>query len=457
MNQLTTIIFALCALLPGTAAWAAESNEGDRKIEEIVVTATFRETNLMDTPSGISAMSEEMMQEMGAESMADLFQHVAGLNMTTEEVGASRYAVRGISSQVGGSQQKNTFSSIGVYFDNTPVTSALGPQGQTNGATFDLNRVEVLKGPQGTLFGEGSQGGSIRYIFNQPNLDEFTAAVNLSGSRMAESDDTSHRADVVVNIPIVDDVLALRVLGFDTEAAGYVDLTTGTMQKDYNPSGAQGGRVSIKYQPMDNALVSASYYISDAESEGLPLVFEPYRARTPIYEGLETRSNDRVKIIDLTAEIDLGWANLTSSTSILDREAGSTTGSPAATLGFLDSFLVFSLNGQITLGNWPALPTPTGSASYDGMNIIAGGFKLETWTERVVQEFRLVSPTDQRLRWTAGLFYKSSEDRINLAIPVVANPGRPYLQEPFDLIFDSPTNKYSNELSEIAVVTYQLL
>ncbi|XOV86346.1 MAG: TonB-dependent receptor [Pseudomonadota bacterium] len=194
------------------------------------------------------------------------------------------------------------------------------------------------------------------------------------------------------------------------------------------------------------------------KTDGAPLVTSPYVAQTPVYPGLETRSFDDVDILDFTAEIDLGWALLTSVTSGLDREARSITGSPPGTLAGLDSFLAFQLNTQITLGNWPPVG-PTGSVAYDQNNIVAGGFDHHTITDRFIQEVRLVSPADQRLRWTAGLFYKKSDDQIVLAIPVIANPARSYLQEPFDLIFDSPTNKYRNELKELAAygeVSYDL-
>ena len=450
-TTLATALFATSAA--SAAAENADTTEADKGyIEEIVVTATHRETNLMDTPSGISAISEQMIQELGAESATDLFQHIAGLNFSSEEVGASRYVVRGVSSQVGANQQKNTFSTIGVYFDNTPVTSALGPQGQTNGALFDMNRVEVLKGPQGTLFGEGSQGGNVRYIFNQPNPSELTAAINVSGAALDESDDTSHRIDAVVNIPLIQDVLAVRVLAFDTETAGFVDLVTpGSTIKDYNPTGIKGGRLAFRYAPNDTLEVTASAYVSDSKSEGLPLVFRPYEAQTPVYPGLETRSRDEVDIYDLTVNVDLGWATLTSITSQFDREAQSVTGLPSFLLSILDRFLLApQLTTQITLGNWPAVG-PTGFPPSDGMNIVGGGFNHLTQTDRFIQEFRLVSPSDQPLRWTAGIFYKSSKDSINVGIPVIVHPDRPYLQEPFDLIFDTPVNKYANELKELAV------
>ena len=177
-ETLERLMMRLCVLVTAmltTAGAMAEDPEsaGDSPaIEEIIVTATYRETSLMDTPVSVSAADADMIDQLGARDMSGLFRTLPGLNMTTGPTGTNRMVVRGISAQVGEFAARQTSSSIAVYLDDTPMTSATGPIRQLGGTLFDVERVEVLKGPQGTLFGEGSQGGTVRYIYNAPDPTE---------------------------------------------------------------------------------------------------------------------------------------------------------------------------------------------------------------------------------------------------------------------------------------------
>jgi iron complex outermembrane recepter protein len=180
----------ILTMLAATPLWAmAEAKKDDGLIEEIVVTATHRATRLMDTPLSVSAVSAEVIEQLGAVDMQSLFKNIAGLNMDEgASAGSNRYVIRGITSQTGGSYAySQTSPAVSVYLDGVPMTSAQGSTFQFGGNLFDVARVEVLKGPQGTLFGEGSVGGTIRFIQNKPRLDEFDykvkAGVNSCTSR----------------------------------------------------------------------------------------------------------------------------------------------------------------------------------------------------------------------------------------------------------------------------------
>ncbi|MDE0349911.1 MAG: Plug domain-containing protein, partial [Gammaproteobacteria bacterium] len=180
----TTRLAALAALLVGW--WAApalaedERERGAAVTEEIIVTATYRETNLMDTAQSINAVTDDLVEAISAQSMEDIFTLVPGLAMSGGMDGENRYSIRGLTSQTGATQYYIVGATVGVYLDGTPVTAALGPDAQVSGNLFDIERVEVLKGPQGTLFGEGSQGGTIRYLYKQPDPTAFDSAVNAS-------------------------------------------------------------------------------------------------------------------------------------------------------------------------------------------------------------------------------------------------------------------------------------
>ena len=144
--------------------------------------------------------------------MEEVYTLVPALSMVGGTQGEARYTIRGVSSQSGNIGYAPAGATVGIYLDGTPVTAALGPDNQISGALFDVDRIEVLKGPQGTLFGEGSQGGTIRILYNQPDSTEFDMSFNMNTAKMAESDDMSDRFDGMVNIPLGDNT-AIRITG----------------------------------------------------------------------------------------------------------------------------------------------------------------------------------------------------------------------------------------------------
>lgn len=245
-----------CVTAITTVGPALAQESESRLIEEVVVTATHRETNLMDTPQSISAVTDEVVENLGAQSIADIFNSVPGLNMASDAEGENRYAVRGVTSQTGHVGYFVTGATIGVYLDGTPVTSSIGPDNQLSGNTFDIDRVEVLKGPQGTLFGEGSQGGTIRFLYKQPDTTALDAAVRANYSTMGESDDNSHTVDAMVNVPFGEG-WAVRLAGWTSERAGFVDNTTPS-EPDFNTGETTGGRALLKYEG-DRFSVTGSY------------------------------------------------------------------------------------------------------------------------------------------------------------------------------------------------------
>ena len=144
-------LIALCALslFASNSAFAESEEKEEGIIEEVVVTATYRETDLMDTPVSISAVTDKMVRDTGAQDMEGLFTLIPGLNMSSSGgEGKHRYTVRGVTAQSGYVGSSPTLGTVGIYIDDVPVTSNLGPQSQMNGTLFDIERVEVLKGPQ---------------------------------------------------------------------------------------------------------------------------------------------------------------------------------------------------------------------------------------------------------------------------------------------------------------------
>ena len=465
------IVAANVAAAPGDS----EQSES-RTIEEIVVTATYRETNLMDTPQSISAVTDDMVEDLGAISISDIFNTVPGLNMASDAQGENRYIVRGVTSQTGSVGYYVTGATVGVYLDGTPVTSSIGPDNQLSGNTFDVERVEVLKGPQGTLFGEGSQGGTIRFLYKQPDPTGFDAAVNANIASMAHSDDQSTRIDGMVNIPVGDNA-ALRLTAWTAETAGFIDNET-PVEPDFNGLESDGARAVFRYEG-ERANVTGSYYFQSQNVFGNNATYEPFKANTNRIEGLDPFNQDETAIYSFIVEMDLDWANFESMTSYVDRETTAIVESTASGALGLDLYY----GGSSGAANNPACQGPTahsycpggvfGAAGWtgffnlgdpnattpDGMNLKGMDAFIDSYTKRFVQEFRLVSPAGERLRWTAGFFYKDSEDKSGNKQQGVYYPGREDFAALFAPLLSVPANTHIDELEESAIfgeVTYDI-
>ena len=451
----------VACVLASTQAMAADADQEKGLVEEVIVTATYRDTNLMDTAQSISAVTDALVEDLGAKSMDDIYTMVPGLNFNGSRDGDNRYTVRGVTSQTGATGYFQTSATIGVYLDGTPVTSALGPDNQASGNLFDVERVEILKGPQGTLFGEGSQGGTVRYLYKQPDPSGFDAAVNASISNMAESDDSSNRLDAMVNIPFADGAAALRLTGWQSETAGFIDNRE-PFEPDFNTAKSTGGRAVLKYDVSDTVSITGSIYHNKQESEGSTATVGPYESVSVRLPGLEPESADEIDIYSFIVDADLGWANFQSMTSYTDRSITALYEFSFESRAVLDFFY----GGATLAADHPDCPLSALCPGFpgffnlgdpnatipDGRNLVGLDGFIDSYSERWVQEFRLVSPGDKRLRWIAGLFWKDSEDHGQSQQQGLYFPGR---EDSYGVRLDTllmvPANTHTDTLEEYAV------
>ena len=460
---------SICAVYavfsPRVAAEAAEGDQADaddaKFVEEVVVTATYRETNLMDTPLAISAVTDSLVEDLAAQSMEDIYTMIPGLSMQGSTNGAARYTVRGITSQSGNVQYAPAGATVGIYLDGTPVTAALGPDNQVSGTLFDIDRVEVLKGPQGTLFGEGSQGGTIRYLYKQPDATQFDAAFNASIANMEESTDRSNRLDGMLNVPLGEGS-ALRVTGWRSQTAGFIDNLE-PFEEDFNQAEAIGARAALRYEG-DSFAVTGSIYSSTQKTKGGVGTARAYEALNRRIPGIGPESEDAINIFSLVVDVDFDWATFQSMTSFTDREITAVTESTSAGVALLDFFY----GGSTQAADHPECagagaafgicPGWTGVLNFggplftpDGNNLQAiSGFQ-DHYSERWVQEFRLLSPSDKRLRWTAGAFWKDSEDHTQAQQQAAYYAGREAFGERFDPLLMVPANTHTDFIEEYAI------
>jgi iron complex outermembrane receptor protein len=281
---------------------------------------------LQDVPMAVTALTADALEQSGAMNLVDIGHEVPGLSIVSNGPGQNQIILRGLSSAGGDAM-------VGYYIDDTPITITTNflPTNAMDAALFDLDRVEVLRGPQGTLYGSSSMGGTVRYITNQPDLMETHATVKgtLSGTQGGGLND---EIDLMANQPIVSDVLAVRAVAFFRDYDGYIDryptdpnnylaVLAGPVQKNANTEHTYGARLAIKYQPIEALNITPSVYYQRTDL-GAPFAFDapPGSFQNPVQSSLVPEPfSDQAELYSLTAVGDVGPVRITSSSSYFDR------------------------------------------------------------------------------------------------------------------------------------------
>ena len=299
--------------------------------ETIIVTATKRETRLQDTPQSIFVLNSEDIGRKSLVRMGDYLSTIPGVSQQDFGAGFSQIIIRGLSAGPGEA------ATAGVYFGEAPLPSIAELDGAVDLRLVDIDRVEVLRGPQGTLYGSGSLGGTIRYIPNAPNLIDVEGSLNVGYSNTAENGGDNFQMSGALNIPIVKDQLALRVAAYRFDDSGYVNVVSAS---DPTKSGTAalfgaevvdeegvgdlettGVRASLLWTPTDNLEFTAMYARQDVEQDGFQevnLALGGYQD-TPFglngeFGGREFQTDD-VELFHLVGELDLGWASVLSAST----------------------------------------------------------------------------------------------------------------------------------------------
>jgi len=356
----------------GAAEKKAYRNSG---IEEITVTANKREQDLQDVAMGLSALTGDDLNRIGAVGAQDYLAQIPGVNYNALGRGRSPVIIRGVST--GSTTFSDQQSTTAIYIDELPSLSRWGAWTNTDPSTFDVERVEVLRGPQGTLFGSGALGGALRVITNKPNASEFQSSVDI-GQSFTQGGDDSNSINAMLNIPLVDDELALRVVAFGRNDGGYVDNTRRD-EKNINSGDTQGGRIMLAYKPNDDlALRLTATHQADVVDDGSAVFREASDGGSYEYNGsLRASSDVSISIFNLSAEYSLDSVLLTSSTTYSERESAITRDLAAVGNAFFD----------------------TGLNADDSFHLVSDDVKS------FAQEVRLASQGDDALQWTLGAFF----------------------------------------------------
>jgi outer membrane receptor protein involved in Fe transport len=346
----------------------------DADVADIVVTAQRRAQSVQDVPISIGVVSSADIRARRITNALDLSYAVPGLSVAELSPGRQIISIRGIGSQRGSS------SLTGIYLDEIPASGAQDGFVATylDLRTLDLSRIEVLKGPQGTLFGEGAVGGAIRYITNEPNLTR--ASLDVSASLYGTKDGgVSSEAVATANIPLITDALGLRMTGTVESKAGWIDQPS-TGRTNINDNEVYHLRTRLLWQPTHELKIGAMVVLHHTDAGASNIVNQaPYQESNflqAVDRNAPTNAVDKYQIYNLTLNYDFGFAELLSSTS---RTNARSRQSFTQLLG--------------------VLPTPS-------LEILAQDYTLDSRID--AQEFRLTSSGQHFLNWTMGGLYKNS-------------------------------------------------
>lgn len=383
--------------------------------EQMVVTSQRRTEPLQKVPMSVTAVSSDTLQEQKVENLVDIAPLVPGLSVDSATPGQTRITLRGINT--GG-----VASTVGVYLGDVPFGSSTG---LANGAvlagdfdTFDMKRVEVLRGPQGTLYGASALGGVFKFIPNPPTTSAFEERL-LGSSETVKDGALGYSVKGLVNAPL-SDRFAIRASGFYRYDNGFINsignnpipsLTTpglnvvdGTLVKKHiNSANTFGGRVSALYTPSDqfslNLMVQSQNINSDAPNtvDASPTTLKPLNSK-PVQSRYQSQTVDtKYRIFSATAKWDLGPASLVSITSY---------GSFDQNLR-LDSAIAAGLTGGPPLAS-----VVTYYFGNDATRPLSAILPQTTSTDKFTQELRILSPQNETFEWLIGAFYTHENSKI---------------------------------------------
>lgn len=372
---------------------------------EIVVTATKRATLIQDVPFSINAQTSQDIARAHAQTLEDLSRNVAGLSIQNLGPGQSQVAIRGVSSGQIVRDQPGVKEQVGIYLDESVISLSLFTPDLD---LFDLSRVETLRGPQGTLFGSGSEGGTIRYITNQPRLGRVEGSVE-AGVNHIDGGNTGGDFKGAINLPL-GETAAVRAVGYYTRYAGFIDALheDGSIKKNVNDGYRAGGRVAVTWKPIEALTITPRVVYQEIETNGFNredkynLFANPFTTtRPPVtlqdreqFLLLPEKFRDKFLLVDNTATLDLGPVNVTSVSSythrnlLVSRDASSLTGSVSVDLGL-----------------------PTAAV------LLPSNLVDRTRLNQFTQELRLASGDTGPLQWVVGGFYSHVKRDYSQRLP----------------------------------------
>ena len=401
LNTKKTILASTIAFfVGGSGVNAAEVAVEDGRIyalEEVVVTATKRETSLQNTAMAITAVDSELIDKKNLVSMDDYLRNIPGVSMQDRGAGQNSIVIRGMATN-----PQFDDSTAGSYFGEIPISnigsaSQSGNAGNADLKLIDIERVEVLRGPQGTLYGSGSMAGTVRVVPNAPKLDSQEGRIATRISNTAEAGGDNYSVQGTFSTPLVEDKLAVRAVVYHIDNSGYIDNVAasepteritnfvendGVVVKDEGDRGnneTTGLRLAALWQVTDQLDATFSYIEQDIEQDGWPEVeldvgtYKQARWQIGVGQDESEFIEEELELANILLNYDMGWAGLTSSTSWVDNSAA---------IGMNSSSTAHYRNNTAS-------------------------------TDLFIQEIRLSSQWDGPFQLVTGLYYEDAERELH--------------------------------------------
>jgi iron complex outermembrane recepter protein len=330
MGRLRPILIkSLTACMTAALPLVAGAQQADQALQEVIVTAQKRSANLQDVPFSVSSTSTAQIRNSGSQDLVSLSRNIASFTVTDLGPGQSQMAIRGISSGQVIRDQPGVKEQVGVYLDESPISVALFTPDLE---LFDLDRFEVLRGPQGTLYGAGSEAGTVRYITRQPQIGKFEALTDASLETVTDGNQGGSVRGAV-NVPL-GDVAAARLAVYWHHLPGFIDAIQpgGGLKKDVNDGDRTGARLAFLIKPSEQLSITPRIVYQNLTTNGYPrvdvynILANQYTTVSPVTIGSRQQYTqqregllDQFTLADLKVDYSFGAATLTSITSYTDR------------------------------------------------------------------------------------------------------------------------------------------
>jgi outer membrane receptor protein involved in Fe transport len=465
----SAVALSLSLSLAGSAAAAAEAPDAT-SLEELVVTAQKREERLQDVPISVSVLTGSQLERQGVQDLQDIARTLPGISYSGAQTGRSSFAIRGVSTTT-------EVPTVGLYMDDIPISARLNEiSGAVDPEILDLERVEVLKGPQGTLYGGSAMGGAIKFITRRPRLDSVEGKVGGALSATKEGA-PSYELSAVANLPVAPGLAALRLAGFYRDTGGYIDRIPHGQVVNFNKAGVDSTgraigidasgrptstdpvtgyatsvppdvfisqntvadedvnyahrlalRATALIQPDDTlSIVPSAFYQQNKTGD-----FSFFWNNLPRFQqssNIPQKGNDQLELYSLTINKAFSGFDLTSITAHMKRDQ------------YFNEDYTFFVGRRVAL-----------LSGFTSDTIDSSKYKY------ITQELRAASTGSGRLKWTAGAFYQREETAFALTIFTrgMSGLGIPPLNGVEDVGYDTDIAKTLEQYAVFADATYSL-
>ncbi|TNE64760.1 MAG: TonB-dependent receptor [Alphaproteobacteria bacterium] len=420
MSRKKALKLALLTSVPVMAGTIAVQAEASKPIQEIVVTATKRSASTQDIPVAVQAMDAKALRDQNIGNFDDYVRMMPNVTAGGRGPGQSTVFIRGMAVQpitVMLSGAQGTTPNVALYLDEQPVTA---PGRNLDVYAADLERIEVLPGPQGTLFGASSQAGTIRYITHKPNTAEFEAGFKATASTTRHGE-MSESVEGYINVPVVEDKFAIRAVAYSVNRGGYIDNVAGSftldpaenpnsavaglpagttyqsasnvalVEDDFNDSFYRGVRIGAKWNISQDWDILVQHTKQDLGADGV-FDYDPEVGDLEVSRYFPDELEDSFDLTTWTVNGRLGMLDVVYTGGYLDRDVTQS----------------IDYTGYNNTGAYIAYYTCTYDAVRACLNPVKG-FKGQQYHKRNTHEFRVSTPSDYRLQAVAGVFYDDVE------------------------------------------------